>query len=93
MATTKSSMKDLGLNIAVLDRGWVFVGRVKSDTEHIVIEKGACVRFWGTSKGLGELASGGPLSATKLDPVDAVKFSPRALLFLLPCDEAKWKGY
>jgi hypothetical protein len=89
----KSQMKDLGLNIAVLDRGWVFVGRVESDTEYIVIKNGACIRYWGTSKGLGELATGGPLPQTKLDPVEAVKFSPRALLFLLPCKEEKWKGY
>ena len=87
------SKNDLGLNIAVLDRGWVFVGRVTTDAEHVTIPKGACVRYWGTKNGLGELASNGPQSQTKLDPVDAVKFSPRALLFLLPCAEEKWKGY
>ena len=85
--------KDLGLNIAVLDRGWVFVGRVTSDTDHITIKGGACVRYWGTTNGLGQLASSGPQSATKLDKVAEVKFAPRALLFLLPCQEDKWKGY
>ena len=47
----------------------------------------------GTQKGLGQLASEGPLSATTLDPCPRVIAPGRAVIFTLECDEVKWKNY
>ena len=81
------------LKIVVLDRGWVFVGRVTAKPAELQIDEACCVRLWGTQKGLGQLASEGPLSATKLDPCPRVIARGRAVIFTLECDEAKWKNY
>ncbi len=84
-----------GLFIFVLDRGFVFVGQ---STQHpadafITLDKCACVRRWGTTKGLGELASDGPTSNTVLDKLpDGTMVSVSAIMHAVPCVSAKWKG-
>jgi len=80
-----------GLQIAVLDRGWVFVGHVSTDAEWCYIDKAECVRIWGTTRGIGELAENGPLPNTKLDPSPTIHVSIKALLFLVKCNAEKWK--
>jgi hypothetical protein len=92
MAKTKT-VETAALKIVVLDRGWVFVGRVTERPGELQIDDACCVRFWGTSKGLGQLASEGPLSATKLDPCPRVIAPGRAVMFTLECSEEKWKNY
>ncbi len=59
---------DSQLRIVVLDRGFVLVGRVVIDASYVVIENCQCIRKWGTSNGLGQLAKEGPFSGTVLDP-------------------------
>jgi hypothetical protein len=44
--------KKLPLKIVVLDRGWVFVGRVNRFDDEITIDEACCVRYWGTTNGL-----------------------------------------
>jgi hypothetical protein len=87
--------KKIGLlRIVVLDRGWVFVGRVTAETEAgVVIDDACCVRYWGTKNGLGELAASGPLRETKLDPSPRIVAPMRAVIFFMDCDESKWKNY
>lgn len=80
----------LGLQIAVMDRGWVYVGNVQTIGEYYLIHEASCVRKWGTSKGLGQLARNGPLQATILDPTPLVRAERRAVLFCIQCDEAAW---
>ena len=56
--------------IVILQRGFVWVGEVYTDPTNslfFVLKKGATVRRWGTSKGLGQLAAEGPKSNTVLD--------------------------
>ena len=79
------------VKIAVLDRGFVYVGRVKVDADFLVISNAKNIRIWGTSKGLGELVSG-PLKGTKLDQVGTVRAPLRAVISLIDVVESKWTG-
>lgn len=76
--------RDMGQNIVVLDRGFVYVGDVTLDGEFLRITKCRNIRYWGTKNGLGELRNG-PLAETKLDEVGEVLAPMRALIHLVPC--------
>lgn len=93
MATKKTQAATKPLMLIVLDRGWVFVGRVTEGPSQITIDDAGCVRFWGTTKGIGQLASEGPLSATKIDPAPRIVAPGRAVIFLMACNEERWKNY
>ena len=77
------------IKIVVLDRGFVYVGRVEIEEDFIVIRNAKNIRQWGTTKGLGELVNG-PLSATKLDSVGTVRAASRALISLIDVEQSKW---
>ncbi len=76
------------LRIVVLDRGWIVVGRVFRDGDWTRIEDAAVIRNWGTSRGLGEIAEGGPTSKTVLDKCPTVR--ARTTILELECKEAAW---
>lgn len=78
------------IKIVVLDRGFVYVGRVSKEVDFIVISGAKNIRQWGTTKGLGELI-GGPLPGTKLDNAGTVRAPFRALISLIDVEQAKWK--
>lgn len=83
---------DGNLVIAVLQRGWVFVGRLQKNGTDCILRDAHNIRTWGTTKGLGELAECGALAGTKLDKCNGfVKFHELTLLFTISCDESKWK--
>ncbi|CAB4121288.1 hypothetical protein UFOVP154_13 [uncultured Caudovirales phage] len=80
------------IKIAVLDRGFVYVGRVDLTSPGFVILRNAMnIRVWGTKKGLGELVNG-PTSKTALDVVGTVRIPERALISLIDVVESKWTG-
>lgn len=83
--------EDLGMNIIVLQRGWVVVGLLKKEGTEYSLSDGAVIRSWGTSKGLGEIAEGGPTYNTKLDPIPDSKFHELTMVIRIKCDESKWK--
>ena len=76
--------------IVIAQRGWVFVGDVETSGEQVTISNAKCIRRWGTTKGLGELATGGPNSATVLDPMGTVRLHVLAVVASLDCEESKW---
>lgn len=76
--------EDLGTNIVVLDRGWVYVGKVIITPDWVEITNARNIRVWGTKTGLGQLADG-PLPDTKLDNTGTVKASRKALIHLIKC--------
>ena len=78
-----------GLQIAVLDRGFVYIGDVTTDGEWCHIANAWNIRRWGTSRGLGELTSG-PLPETKLDRVGNVRLPLRTLQHLIAVELDKW---
>jgi len=77
--------------IAVLDRGFVYVGRIEHLDNGIVLRNAKNIRVWGTTKGLGELVNG-PLKDTKLDPVGTVHVPTRAIIHIIEVVESAWKG-
>lgn len=47
--------------IIIAQRGWVFVGDVQRADDDVTITNAQCIRRWGTTRGLGELARGIPV--------------------------------
>jgi hypothetical protein len=79
-------------SIAVLDRGFVYVGRVSIEGNWCVIADAKNIRVWGTTdKGLGWLAINGPTTETKLDDAGTVRAPLKSLIHLLDSEESKWK--
>lgn len=82
------------LQIAVLDRGWVYVGKVEKTETGITIREANSIRRWGTSKGLGQLAAEGPQAATKLDAYGTVEVPERAVISLIDVTNlAAWASH
>lgn len=78
------------LQIAVLDRGFIYVGTCAVDDGFLTITDARCIRCWGTTAGLGQLATKGPQPATKLDATGTVRAPVSALVHLIDCDPAAW---
>ena len=74
----------IGQHIAVLDRGFVYVGDCKWVSGDLVIDNAKCIRKWGTTKGLGELRDG-PTVNTVCDSAGLVRVPERAIIHLIAC--------
>jgi hypothetical protein len=79
------------VKIVVCDRGFVLVGRVEIKDSYVTISDCSCIRNWGTSKGLGEIASGGPTSSTKMDAQPTTRVHELQVVQLIDCEASKWK--
>ena len=79
--------------IIIAERGWVYVGTITRDGDHIVIANCHNVRRWGTSRGLGEIALEGPKSETQLDYYGTVRIHVLAVCGAIECDEAVWSKH
>ena len=78
------------IKIAVLDRGFVYVGNIdESEEGFIIIRNAHNIRVWGTTKGLGELVNGATKD-TKLDKVGTVRVPSRALISLIDVVQKSW---
>jgi hypothetical protein len=77
--------RELGKMIVVGQRGWVWIGKVREDGDYIVIDECSCVRNWGTSHGLGELATNGPTAHTVLDPQPQTRVHRLAVVEMIQC--------
>jgi hypothetical protein len=84
--------EDLGTQIVVLQRGWVVVGCLSKQGTEYTLKNGAVIRSWGTTKGLGEIASNGPIKDTKLDPISDSKFHELTIVLRMKCEESEWKN-
>ena len=78
------------IKIVILQRGWIKVGRFYQDGVNCRLENCATIRSWGTTKGLGEIAFGGPTSKTVLDPEPTCRFHELTIIATLDCVEDKW---
>lgn len=81
------------VKIVILQRGWVMVGKLDKTTDPQLyqLHNAATIRIWGTTKGLGELATNGPTTKTVLDKNGGVvEFHPLTVIATIACDEAKW---
>lgn len=78
------------IRIVILQRGWVMVGRYSESGDECMLTTPSFIRVWGTTKGLGEIASGGPTTKTVLDPSPTVRFHKLTVIATLDCVESKW---
>lgn len=83
-AATPPCARDLGTQIVVADRGFVYVGKVTLQGDFAVITNARNIRKWGTTNGLGELV-GGPTKETVLDPAGEVIVPMRAVTHFIKC--------
>ena len=89
---SKSHDSAPSVKIVVLDRGFVYVGRVTLDDKFCTITNAKNIRRWGTTQGLGELALKGPQPNTVLDNTGTVQAPMRAVLELIATEAALWNG-
>lgn len=90
-APAESSRHDEGsVKIVALGRGNIFIGNYHYDGCTRELRNCRVIRRWGTEKGLGQLASDGPQTETKLDPCGIVRFHELNEVFSMAVDESKW---
>lgn len=82
-----------GFCIAVLDRGFVYVGNVTTDGRFVCICNAQNIRRWGTTNGLGQLALEGPQENTRLDKCGDICAPVAELKHLMACKETAWTKF
>lgn len=82
---TQVTQRDLGIQIVIVDRGFVFAGKTKVDGDFCEIHDAKCIRVWGTTKGLGELVNG-PLSSTRCDETGTVLIPMKSVISFIKCN-------
>ena len=88
----KPNNKNSKIKIVILQRGWCMVGRFAKDGSNCALTDAYVIRSWGTTKGLGEIAEGGPTSTTKLDKCNGlVEFDYLTVVASISCNEEKWE--
>lgn len=79
------------IKIVILQRGWIMVGRLERKGSDCILHNASIVRKWGTTKGLGEIAIGGPTSDTVLDKCyGVVSFDYLTVVASIGCEVSKW---
>ncbi len=78
------------IKIVILQRGWAMVGHVTEDGDRYILTRAAVIRRWGTTKGLGQIAAGGPNPETVLDPAGRVEVHKLTTVALLDCNPEAW---
>lgn len=81
-----------GFAIVVVDRGFVYVGEVEISEDWCIVTRAKNLRIWGTTKGLGELALGGPTEKTKMDDVGVVRIPMRAVISVIDSERSLWNS-
>ena len=87
--TPKNS--DSPIKIAILQRGWVMVGRFERDGSACTLRDASVIRVRGTTNGIGEIALHGPTEKTVLDKCGTIQFDYLTVVALIDCEEALWK--
>ena len=79
------------LQIFVLQRGWVVVGRRNREGSTIRINNASVIRVWGATSGLGEIAANGPSQSTILDPLPyGATVHELGIVMAINCTESRW---
>ena len=73
--------------IFVITSGWVLTGYLEGgpNSDQVAINDASCIRRWGTTNGLGQLATQGPTDSTVLDFCGPVEVSKSHVLFKIRC--------
>ena len=80
------------IQIAVLERGFVYVGRFENDGATVTIRSARAIIRWGTSAHLGELQNG-PLDNTKLGQACTVRCLPSQVIHCVEVNQAAWENH
>ena len=81
------------IKIVILQRGWIMVGKFERNGSECKLHDASVIRNWGTTKGLGEIAAGGPTISTKLDKCyGVVEFDYLTVCAMISCEEKSWKN-
>jgi hypothetical protein len=83
-------MEKKNRKIVILPSGWVFVGIWQEKGTRVILTETSCIRKWGTTSGIGELAIRGPLKETILDPAGTVSFKIGTEIASLECRTDNW---
>lgn len=87
----KPKQSDGKIKIVILQRGWAIVGRFERKDSECKLSDASVIRTWGTTKGLGEIAEGGPTTSTKLDKCNGlVEFDYLTVVATISCNEKNW---
>ena len=79
------------IKIVILQRGWIMVGYFSRRGNDCQLVNASVIRSWGTTKGLGEIALGGPTVNTKLDKCyGLVEFDYLTVVAHVACKESAW---
>jgi hypothetical protein len=79
--------------IVILQRGWVMIGKLEKNGSECKLHNASVIRNWGTTKGLGELATEGKKKDTKLDKCGGVvEFDYLTVVATIAVNEALWKN-
>ena len=89
----KGQSKPSTIQIVILQRGWVIIGRYREEKDEFVCDDSKVIRVWGTTKGIGELALEGPKSNTKLDETGTVRSLKTTIVARINVDESKWVNH
>ncbi len=77
--------------IVVCERGFVLVGTIHKSDDYWVICNCSTIRRWGTTKGLGEIARGGPTTETILDEQPETTVHELRVVQIISCNESNWQ--
>lgn len=86
----ESQDKYLGWRIVVLVRGFIYIGDCTLNDNILTITDAGNLTYWGTTKGLGELAENGPTSSTKYFHTGIVEAPWHSVIHLIPCEKHLW---
>lgn len=84
------AVPDGPIKIVILQRGWVMIGHFSQEGTKCRLDNAAVIRKWGTTKGLGEIADGGPTKDTVLDKTPPVEFHELTVIATIQCRAEKW---
>lgn len=76
--------------IAVLDRGFVYIGDCRTEDGCLVIDDARNIRRWGTKNGLGQLATTGPTARTSHDHSGTIRAPIHSVIHLIDANRAAW---
>lgn len=84
---TKTTKPFTDRRIIALSERWVFIGdyHAATDTTPAHLTDASCIRTWGTTAGLGEIALRGPTAVTVLDPCGTLVIEQQNVIFSLLC--------
>jgi hypothetical protein len=86
------AQSDAPIKIVILQRGWVMVGRFERAGNDCALRDASVIRKWGTTKGLGQIATAGPTKDTVIDKAGTVQFDYLTVVATLDCETSKWNA-